>query len=210
MYLNLFQSAAVPGGLTINMAPEPSGRKKGRENAVNFKWTAFAAAALLALAALLGGWSAYRHYGVEQPLNRLAEEMPGVLQAETEWNSDRVLVRLRLAPDADLPAIVRRLETEGKSAIGSRTLEIDPVSDSGDRLSRIWQDALFEVAEAMEHRRYSAVRETVERLPERHSGLEAAVQMDDRYVYIRLLDGDKAKFVLLRRATDAPGVGTDA
>jgi hypothetical protein len=187
----------------------PAG-KDGRVNAVNFKWTAFAAAALLVLAALLGGWSAYRHYGVEQPLNRLAEEMPGVLQAETEWEADRVLVRLRLAPDADLPTIVHRLETEGKSSLGRRTLEIDPVSDSGDRLDRIWQDALFEVAEALEYRRYSVVREVVGRLPERHLGLEATAQMDDRYVYVRLLDGDKAKFVLLPRATDAPGVGTDA
>ncbi|HEY8530374.1 MAG TPA: hypothetical protein VIL22_11910 [Paenibacillaceae bacterium] len=177
---------------------------------MNFKWTAFAAAALLVLAALLGGWTAWRHYGMEQPLHRLAQQMPGVLEAETEWEADRVRMRLRLAPDADLAAIVRRLETEGSAALGRRTLEFEFAAESGERLERIWQDAFFEVAEAMEHRRYSEVRDLVLGLAERHPGIEATVRMDDRYVYIRLKDGDRVKFILLPRETDAPEVETDA
>lgn len=177
---------------------------------MNFKWTAFAAAALLAMAALLGGWTAWRHYGVEQPLHRLAQQMPGVLEAETEWKPDRVRMRLRLSPEADLPAIVRRLETEGSAALGRRTLEFEFVQDAGDRLESLWQDVIFEVAEAMEHRSYSEVRDLVLGLGERHPGIEATARMDDRYVYIRLKEGDRAKFVLLPLETDATEVGTDA
>jgi len=177
---------------------------------VNFKWTAFAAAALLATAALLGGWTAWRHYGEEQPLHRLARQLPGVLEAEAEWKADRVRMILRLAPDADLPAIVHRLENEGSVFLGRRALEFEFVQDAGDRLESIWRDALFEVAEAMEHRRYSEVRDLVLGLGERHPGIEATVRMDDRYVYIRLKDGDRAMFVLMPRGAGAPEVGTDA
>lgn len=177
---------------------------------MSFKWLPFLSTALLTAALLFGGWFAYRHYGVEQPLDRLAEQLPGVVQAEADMGTDEVRLRLRLDTDADLAAIVRQIRSEARDTIGDRALRIEPVTDSSEKLEQAWQLVFFDVAEAMEHRRYSGIPDALDRLEAKFPGLEATAQMDDQNVYIRLQDGETAKYVVLPRQPATLGVWSNA
>ncbi len=163
---------------------------------------------------LFGGWFAYRHYGVEQPLDRVANSVPGVESAQVEMTSEQVKVKVTLAPDADLGEVYRLIKRDGASEIGGKQLELaaaakDDAKD-GARLEKAWSYALFDVAEAMENRKYSGIRNTMAQLSERYPGVTAKTDMDENNVYISMRDGDAAKFVVLPRQPATLGVWPNA
>lgn len=166
--------------------------------------------AALSAALLFGGWFAYRHYGVEQPLDKITNAIPGVKSSEVVMTNSHVLVKVELKPDANLSEVYRSVEREGAGVIGNKQLEIDPVEMESPRLEKAWSYALFDVAEAMENRKYSGVRDAMSKLTEKFPGVTVSTEMDEVNVYISLRDGDKAKFVILPRQPATLGVWTNA
>lgn len=166
--------------------------------------------AALSAALLFGGWFTYRHYGVEQPLDRIANGIPGVESARVATTSDLVKVEVTLKPDADLSEVYRRIKTQGESVIGGKQLELTAAGESGTKLDKAWGYALFDVAESMETRRYSGVRDAMDKLSAKFPGLTAKTDMDEDNVYISLRDGKASKFVVLPRQPATLGVWPNA
>lgn len=166
---------------------------------MKLKLTPLLLTAALSVALLFGGWSAYRHYAVEQPLDRVAAAAPGVRSAESVMAGGQVVLRLELMPNADLAEIYRKIKQDGADQIGGRTIEMNVKSPSSDKLEQAWRYSLFDVAEAMETRRYSGIREAMDKLSTQFPGISATTDMDEDNVYIRLQDGQAAKFVVLPR-----------
>ncbi|WP_027093606.1 hypothetical protein [Cohnella thermotolerans] len=166
--------------------------------------------AALSAALLFGGWFAYGHYGVEKPLERVAEAIPGVESAQTNSSVSEIDLKLKLSPDADLAEIYRQVQEKGADAIGGRTLKLSVEDSSSPALEKAWSQALFDVAEAMDHRKYSGVRDAMNALTKQYPGLTAATEMDDNNVYIRLRSGDAVKYVILPREPDKLGVWPNA
>ena len=77
-------------------------------------------------------------------------------------------------------------------------------------LDKAWSYSLFDVAEAMENRKYSGVRDAMAKLSERFPGVTAVTDIDENNVYISLRDGDAAKFVVLPRQPATLGVWPNA
>jgi hypothetical protein len=166
--------------------------------------------AALSAALLFGGWFTYRHYGVEQPLDRIANGIPGVETAHVAMTSDLVKVDVTLKPDANLSEVYRRIKTEGESVIGGKQLELSATGASAEKLDKVWGYALFDVAEAMETRRYSGVRDAMDKLADKFPGLTSNTSMDEDNVYISMRDGDAAKFIILPRQPATLGVWPNA
>jgi hypothetical protein len=166
--------------------------------------------AALSAALLFGGWFAYRHYVVEQPLDRVANAIPGVESAKVELTSGLVKVNVTLKPDADLGQIYRLVKSDGAGEIGSKELELSAMAKEGPRLEKAWSYALFDVAEAMENRKYSGIRDTMATLTEKFPGLIVNTDMDETNVYISMRDGDAAKYVVLPRQPATLGVWPNA
>ncbi|KIL34803.1 hypothetical protein SD71_17425 [Cohnella kolymensis] len=166
--------------------------------------------AALSVALLFGGWFTYRHYGVEQPLDRIANGVPGVESAHVAMTSDLVKVDVKLKPDADLSEVYRQIKTQGENEIGGKQLELSVTGNSAEKLDKAWGYALFDVAEAMENRRYSGVRDAMDKLAEKFPGLTANTSIDEDNVYISMRDGASAKFVILPRQPATLGVWPNA
>ncbi|MBW5446595.1 hypothetical protein GE107_11040 [Cohnella sp. CFH 77786] len=166
--------------------------------------------AAVSAAILFGGWTAYRHYAVEQPLDRVAASLPGVQSASASMTSGEVVVDVKLKPDADLADVYRRVKLEGADQIGGRKLTLNVESDTSSKLEKAWNDSLFDVAEAMETHRYSGIRTAMDKLSRHYPGVTAATGMDDDNVYIRLTDGKSAKFIVLPRQPATLGVWQNA
>ncbi|TFE30041.1 hypothetical protein [Cohnella luojiensis] len=166
--------------------------------------------AALTAALLFGGWFAYRHYGVEQPLDRVANAIDGVESAQIEMSTEQVKVNLKLAPNADLGEIYRRIKEDGASEIGGKQLELSASAKVSPRLEKAWSYSLFDVAEAMENRKYSGIRDAMANLSKQFPGVTVTTDMDDENVYISMRDGDSAKFVVLPRQPAMLGVWPNA
>jgi hypothetical protein len=165
---------------------------------------------VVSAALLFGGWTAYRHYAVEKPLNRVAESVSGVQSATAKLTTGQVVVNVKLRPDADLAEIYRKVKQDGAGQIGGRKLELLVNSDTTSSLEKAWSYSLFDVAESMETRHYSGVRSAMDKLSEKFPGVRAFTDMDDDNVYIRLVEGKSAKFIVLPRQASTLGVWPNA
>lgn len=177
---------------------------------MKIKWAPLALTIVLSAGVLFGGWTAYRHFGVEQPLDRVAASIPGVQSAATSMTSSQVTVNVKLKPEADLAEIYRKMKHDGADQIGGKKLMLNVESDTSSRLEKAWSYALFDVAEAMETKRYSGIRTTLEQLSKPFPGITAQTDMDDDNVYIRLVDGESVKFIVLPRQPATLGVWPNA
>ncbi|MCD9021153.1 hypothetical protein [Cohnella silvisoli] len=166
--------------------------------------------AALSAAILFGGWFAYRHYGVEQPLDRVANSIAGVESAKVETSSGHVKISVKLAPDANLGEIYRLIKRDGSGQIGGNQLELAATAKDSARLEKAWSYALFDVAEAMENRKYSGIRDAMGKLSEQFPGVTVTTDMDENNVYISMRDGDAAKYVVLPRQPATLGAWPNA
>ncbi|MBB6735471.1 hypothetical protein [Cohnella zeiphila] len=158
-----------------------------------------AVTAALSAALLFGGWYAYGHYGVEKPLDRIAQAVPGVETAQTSRSASEVKLNVSLSPDADLASVYRQIEQNGAQSIGGKKLELAVNAPSDPTLEKMWGQALFNVAEAMDHRTYSGIQDAMTELEQKHPGLTTATEMDDTNVYVTLKYQDAVKYVILPR-----------
>ena len=161
---------------------------------------------LITSAVLFGGWFAYRSAAMESPLSDKIHDIDGVETADMHIGNDSIRLELTLEPDADLPAIMARIRADGEKIIKDREINLIIRNESSAELDAWWSSMLFEVAEAMENRRYSAIPEALERNLDRLPGLTALTSMDEDFVYIRLTCGDHSKFIVLPRIPAQLGV----
>lgn len=166
--------------------------------------------AALTAALLFGGWFAYRHYGVEQPLDRVANSITGVESAQIDTSTGQVKVTVQLAPNADLGEVYRRIKEDGASEIGTKKLELNATAKMTPTLDKAWSYSLFDVAQAMENRQYSDIRDAMAKLSEQFPGVTVKTDMDEENVYISMRDGDAAKFVVLPRQPATLGAWPNA
>jgi hypothetical protein len=155
--------------------------------------------AALTAAILFGGWFAYRQFGVEQPLIRVANSITGVKSANVETSSGLVKINVKLSPDANLEEVYRQIKEGGAGEIGNNKFELAATATDSTLLDKAWSFALFDVAQAMENRKYSDVRNAMLKLSDQFPGVSVSTQMDDNNVYISMRDGVAAKFVVLPR-----------
>ena len=167
--------------------------------------------AIFAAALLFGGSMLYKQYSLASPLAGAVESVPGVARASApSITRDEVRLSLELAPDASLREVFREVSDSGKAIAGDRQLIVDVASDSSDELEKLWQGALFEVAEAMETRNYSSIPEAMERAVHGHGHVAVTTEMDETNVYITMKSGDATKHVVLPRTPVQLGVWSHA
>jgi len=148
---------------------------------------------------LFGGWFAYQSLAKENPMVRIVQEENGVKKANVKFEKTEVLVRLELEDQASLREIFEHISTEGASVIGDRKLNIKVTNTTSKQLEQIWSGMLFNIAEAMETKQYSAIPKTLKQVQTDFPQVKAISEMDDTNVYIRLTDGKRSKYVILPR-----------
>ncbi|MGF7049899.1 hypothetical protein J2T13_004422 [Paenibacillus sp. DS2015] len=157
---------------------------------------------VLSGALLFGGWFFYRQITLQSPLQSIVTKYEGVNSAQMDITHDKIVLKLDIKPNTQLPGLVQQLKTEGKSSIGSRTLQFVVVDYSSDILNEFWEKAMFSVAEAMENKRYTDIPKTLEEMAQASGDVKVTTQMDDTNVYVNLIsstDAKASKFIILPR-----------
>lgn len=161
---------------------------------------------VLSAAVLFGGWFLYDSLAMESPLTKIVQQQPGVEQSQVSMGNGTVTIELTPKPDANLREIYQSIATQGASIIGNRKVELVVHDSSTPELDQWWSTALFDVAQAMENRRYADIPAALDAKKVQLPGLAVSTEMDDQYVYVRLTDGTHVKNVLLPRQPQRMGV----
>ncbi|SFE90424.1 hypothetical protein SAMN04487969_10910 [Paenibacillus algorifonticola] len=150
---------------------------------------------------LFGGWLIYHQVAFAAPLAKAVDQIEGIASSETPiMDTDRITFPLTLTAGADLKHVYETIVKQSKSVAQSRDIQLD-IANTGSnaKLDQLWSSSLFKVAEAMEHKNYSAIPETLKALADEHSGVEAITDIDDSNIYITLKDGTATKYIVLPR-----------
>lgn len=154
---------------------------------------------------LFGGWFGYHSYAMENPLMNIVQGVKGVKSAQMDLKTDEVDISLNIDSAASLREVYDTILKQGASIIGKRQVKLNVTNSSSAELDRWWSSALFDVAQAMETRKYASIPQVLEKHKTELPGLSVTTEMDDTYVYVQMSDGDKSKFVMLPRS--APRIG---
>lgn len=158
---------------------------------------------------LFGGWFVYRSVAMENPLSNIVKEIDGVKHMDINVNSDVVRISVRLDSNASMREIYQQIMTKGKSIIGKRKVELTVSNPTSKTLDKIWAGALFDVAEAMDTKHYSAIPQTLNKIAAAHEGVKVFTEMDDSNVYVTLTHGKDSKFIILPRTSQTVGVWSE-
>jgi hypothetical protein len=158
---------------------------------------------------LFGGWFAYQSVAMENPLSSIVSHTPGVQLVQTRISSEDAVIELRLDSGTSLREVYNRIEKEGSSLIGKKELKLKVMNDSTPKMEQWWSSALFDVAQAMETKQYTQIPKTLQARALESDGLKVATEMDDKFVYISLTDGEKSKYLMLPRTSAKMGVWTN-
>jgi hypothetical protein len=155
---------------------------------------------------LFGGWFVYQSVAMENPLTEVINHTPGVQLVNTHITSGKAELELKLQPGTNLREVFGRIQKEGASALGKRELSLKVVNDSTPAIDGWWSAALFDVAQSMETRQYAQIPKTLQARADASGSLKVSTEMDDKYVYIALTDGEQSKYVMLPRTPTTVGV----
>lgn len=158
---------------------------------------------------LFGGWFVYHSVAMENPLNQALNGTPGVVGYEARIEGDKAVFQVELEKNANLREIVQEIEKKNAQVTGKRQTVIEVASDTTPALEEWWSKALFGVAQAMETRQYADIPAGLEELAENLPGLAVTTEMDQTNVYVRLTEGEHAKFIVLPRNSATLGVWTN-
>lgn len=157
-------------------------------------------------ALLFGGWFVYHSQAMEDPLNHLLDQTPGVENVKANISNQKATVNLKLGSQANLREIVHNIAKDGSSIIGTRSLDIKVESNTTPALEEWWSRALFDVAQAMETSQYAVIPTSLTEKAGQLEGLKVDTEMDEKNVYVRLTDGEHSKYVILPRNPGKLGV----
>lgn len=155
---------------------------------------------------LFGSWFAYQNLVMKNPLHKVLHETPDIEDAQIHIHNKEVSLRLTLNSGASLRETIQHIKAEGASAIGNKELRIDIHNDSNKELDQWWTSILFQVAQAMETRQYGLIPEYLQKESAKLDGLQVSTEIDDHNVYVRLVQGDHSKFIILPRVPRQLGV----
>lgn len=159
---------------------------------------------LVSATLLFGGYFAYRTLAMESPLQKVVSGISGVELVSMDLSGSDARMELKLAPGTNLREVYSKIQTEGRTTLGTKELKLKVVNDPSPRLEQWWSSALFEVAQAMETKQYAQIPKTLQ--AQGSDGIKASTEMDDKYVYVTLSDGTTSKYVMLPRTPAKLGV----
>ncbi|PZE21906.1 hypothetical protein [Paenibacillus xerothermodurans] len=156
---------------------------------------------------LFGGWFVYQSVAMENPLTEVINNTPGVELVNTHITNGKAELELKLQPGTNLREVYSRIQKEGAEILGDRVFAVKVVNESSPEIDSWWSSALFDVAQSMETRQYAEIPKNLqERAAASGGSINVSTEMDDKYVYIALTDGEKSKYVMLPRTPTLMGV----
>jgi hypothetical protein len=150
---------------------------------------------------LFGSWFAFQHWGVSQPIESKVDSLEGVHFVRYEINQHEFILSVDVAPDVRLREVNDDLQKKLVDLLDGRKLVIRVNDKPSKQLDRWWGEHLFQVAEAMDLRKYGAIPNNLKDINDDFANAKAIVEMDDSNVYVQLYEGEHYKFIILPRET---------
>ncbi|SMO43443.1 hypothetical protein [Melghirimyces algeriensis] len=194
---------------------------------MKIRWPIAVSTLLISLIVLFGGFYAFQWFTVEQPIRQMVKEAPHLQLQDIFVQPNKVTLTLK--PDEkyslakDYPFLRRKMA----SLAGDRTMDVRLIDAPNPALNEAWNQMVFGVKEGLAHRRYTMIRETVNKIATEENiwspynvrartahqryiwvrenvnkvateeSIRYKLSIDDSFVYIELHQGDRFLYKVL-------------
>ncbi|GLG00768.1 hypothetical protein Alches_08070 [Alicyclobacillus hesperidum subsp. aegles] len=149
--------------------------------------------AVVVLAILFGGWQAYQHYNLLNPLKRSLQSVAGVQTVDISTGSPDI-VQVQLGPfqklkNGDLQETYHDISNEIENRLGSN-VTVRLTDGREGSLTQIFESSFeFYIQEGIAKENYTQMVSQVNQLAAK-DGIEARITMDNQYIYVQLAKGN--------------------
>ncbi|MCZ8521413.1 MULTISPECIES: hypothetical protein [Paenibacillus] len=165
---------------------------------------------LVSASLLFGGYFAYQSFAMESPLQKTVSGIKGVQLVSMELGSTEATMEITLDKGTSLREVYHQIQNQGGTALARKDLKLKVTNPGSPRLEQWWSSALFDIAQAMETKQYAQIPATLKEKAAQDAQAGGAIttstEMDERYVYITLTDGEASKYIMLPRTAAKMGV----
>lgn len=147
---------------------------------------------------LFGGYFTYKSAAMQNPLESIVTNIDGVELSEIKLSNTEAAIEVTLSQETSLREVYQTIKEEGASVLGDRKLNLKAVSKSSPELDKWWSSVLFDIAQAMETKQYSAIPDALN-AGSNETGIKAVTEMDNTNVYITLRSNEAVKHIILPR-----------
>ena len=156
--------------------------------------------AVITLAVLFGGWQAYQHYNLLQPLQTNLKRISGVQSVEIWTKGSRVTVKLgpvNTLQNHDLQQTYRAIEANIQNALGTgETPEVTSEDTPSATLQSAMESYYMILRESVQKGDFVEMVPQVETLAAK-AGITAKITMDDHNFYIQLSKGSSYLYEIM-------------
>ncbi|WP_274364634.1 hypothetical protein [Paenibacillus thermotolerans] len=155
---------------------------------------------------MFGGWFVYQTMALQDPLTHDVGAVEGVKHVQIDMDRSSAVVKIELENGVSLDKTYAAVEEAAHNVLGDKPVTIEVANGGSEALDSIWEQAMFDVATAMETKQYTLIPKRLNELVQANDGLHASTKMDDKYVYVTLTQGADTKYVVLPRIPVTLGV----
>ncbi|WP_245630047.1 hypothetical protein [Alicyclobacillus acidiphilus] len=167
--------------------------------------------AIFVLSILFGGWQAYQHFNLLNPLKRNLQQVAGVQTVNISTGSPD-LVQIQLGPfdklkNGDLQQTYHAISTQIENRLGTNvSLQI---SDNHEGpLTQVFESSfVFYIQEGIAKQNYTQMVSQVAELAKK-DGIDARLTMDSQDIYIQLAKGNSYLYRVIPYGNRQGGAST--
>lgn len=170
-------------------------------------WLLGCVALIATLAVLVGGQLLWQNFAVDKPLDKLLQEVDGVVaaaQSEVKGGKDKiVLLDVTLANVANLQKTYTDIDAGAKRILGSKPYTIAVHDKRTPALEQFYYSVHYFIQEAVFTGNFSQMAQRVSEQAQA-SGIDTKIFVDNRYVFVQMQQNDGQMYVIVPRpATNA-------
>ncbi|TCS84174.1 hypothetical protein [Tepidibacillus fermentans] len=154
---------------------------------------------MISLLVLFGGRFIYQNYRIEQPIQVAMSEIKGVKLNQIQYDQQKVELTIVVQDVENFVDTYHQIENKIQPMIGKRELQLHFVNNQDQTLLRAWNQAYFNIAQAMDKNEYSTIPIVLEKLKKQSRLDKVGYGIDEKNVYVDLHVGKKSLYFILPR-----------
>lgn len=169
---------------------------------MNFRGIKLPIVGLVALATLvvfLGGQMAMGYFTVDQPMAKALQGRPGVVKYEIDKQSQPLVIRVQLAPNADLKSVYDGLTRDLSNIMSKKDFKLEVMDNRDQVLDQALYTMHYAIEEGLTRGNFTEMSSNIQQNVRAENLDSYSLWVDEQHVYLQLRHGDHALFQIYDR-----------
>ncbi|WP_339062801.1 hypothetical protein [Tepidibacillus marianensis] len=154
---------------------------------------------VVSLLVLFGGNILYQNFHLEQPVEKAVNQIQGIQFKNMSYDRQKVELTINVKQVNNFADTYHQVQDKIQPLVGGRQLQLHFNNSQDQQLLHAWNQAYFDIAQAMDKQEYSIIPKVVEKIKSQSQLKKVGYGMDEKNVYIDLHDKENSLYFVIPR-----------